>query len=509
MGGFLGPLVIVFFIVVLMLDWGFAPIAADISNAKPGSPSAKPKRMKKKRSHPPPLPGYTCESSMGFEKYKDWFTKNGETLCEPDSPSQITCSSRIGRYAFFCVGYNIISLSLDKNEEIVKSRISFYNRKANIKQYEKQLDPRLIGVEQRNMQRNTLYFNNSIAKPISYFNQDVQPGSNDPTRKYNLFGRNHFVAGCIPKKGKFDNIEVLREFVKMTPPEGPLRTGHMIFNVELFNTLKSDSSTMLSKYPFTYVASGDCATGNPGHCIADPHHLLIMQKVLDKTKDQTSVILYSGFGKNNYIKNASEDIALIEDWWPFVHPQRISKSLEGNTFLPILGLSAQGWNGPHWRHYTDYGDCNRTSDILLEARMEIMKYWALKDRKSLWPLNAVSASSAEKTTFTGTGLSQQQQQQQSQQRQQRSNSESLLGSSVNSGARPRKWRLLWLIRNVKDRIILNINQTIAAIEKNFSNDVSCESVDLGQLSYQDQLKKTLESDIIIAMHGGAAVQVAR
>jgi hypothetical protein len=62
---------------------------------------------------------------------------------------------------------------------------------------------------------------------------------------------------------------------------------------------------------------------------------------------------------------------------------------------------------------------------------------------------------------------------------------------------------------VKDRVILNINETIASIEMTYGRDVICEGVDLGKLSYQEQLKKAVESDIIIAMHGGAILQVVR
>jgi hypothetical protein len=56
----------------------------------------------------------------------------------------------------------------------------------------------------------------------------------------------------------------------------------------------------------TYVAFGDCNTGNPGHCIGDTMNMFIVRQLLRRSREQTRVILYSGFGENRYTDKSTE-----------------------------------------------------------------------------------------------------------------------------------------------------------------------------------------------------------
>ncbi|CAM9706188.1 unnamed protein product, partial [Phaeothamnion confervicola] len=59
-------------------------------------------------------------------------------------------------------------------------------------------------------------------------------------------------------------------------------------------------------HAFTYiVAPGDCNTGNPGHCIADPHQFFVAQQLLGFNWTDTAVVLRSGFGANKYAKGGA------------------------------------------------------------------------------------------------------------------------------------------------------------------------------------------------------------
>ena len=83
----------------------------------------------------------------------------------------------------------------------------------------------------------------------------------------------------------------------------------------------------------TYVAFGDCRTGNPGHCIGDWQNYRIVSRVLNETS--FDAILFAGFGDGRW----------RGEWDAVVEPEA--------AVYATGALSPLGMHGPHWQvgHY--------------------------------------------------------------------------------------------------------------------------------------------------------------
>ncbi|KAK7242176.1 glycoprotein-N-acetylgalactosamine 3-beta-galactosyltransferase [Aureococcus anophagefferens] len=83
----------------------------------------------------------------------------------------------------------------------------------------------------------------------------------------------------------------------------------------------------------TYVAFGDCRTGNPGHCIGDWQNYRIVSRVLNESS--FDAILFAGFGDGRW----------RGEWDAVVEPEA--------AVYATGALSPLGMHGPHWQvgHY--------------------------------------------------------------------------------------------------------------------------------------------------------------
>ena len=123
----------------------------------------------------------------------------------------------------------------------------------------------------------------------------------------------------------------------------------------------------------TYLAYGDCNTGNPGHCIADPHNFLVARRLLGVPARDAEVRLVAGFGENIYTAAANStaaaydaavavagtggavrDLPFVEDWLALAGAVgRVRPAPAGGELLPLVVVSALGMHGPHWRAFKD------------------------------------------------------------------------------------------------------------------------------------------------------------
>ena len=280
-----------------------------------------------------------------------------------------------------------------------------------------------------------------------------------------------WVAGC---KLKMHPTE-LEHFASHLPSHSPLRNKMIKFvSNEEYAAIKNSKG--VSKYKFTYVASGDCMTGNPGHCMADPHNFFIMANVLrakafpDISNDTTKVLVYSGFGANKFRTNsgnAPATIPFVEDWLPMA--STIERTFEANVEHSILGISAQGFYGPHWRGFLDDPTCEGVSPVLLGARDTIIKFYNLHDRKDR---------------------------------------QNIINNFITS--QKNKINLLWILRSPmsNSRHISNIPEIIDKIKSLFPT-INVQTTELGGFSYLEQYNIVSKADIVVSMHGSGLSNAAR
>ena len=131
----------------------------------------------------------------------------------------------------------------------------------------------------------------------------------------------------------------------------------------------------------TFLSSGDCNTGNPGHCQADQDNLFIVQHILPKTfsREETRVVLYNGFGRSRYSAQKERLPHFYEDW------QALSAEIVTASYsadFPSLKVKAEpyvqlvrylvsgpaGMTGPHWISLKG-SSCLGRSPLLLAHQM--------------------------------------------------------------------------------------------------------------------------------------------
>lgn len=284
-----------------------------------------------------------------------------------------------------------------------------------------------------------------------------------------------WVAGCNLKMLPTE----LKRFTSHLPHHSPLRNDKINFvSNEEYNRIKND--TRKSKYKFTYIASGDCMTGNPGHCVADPHNFFIMINVLRTkefpgiSKETTKVQIYSGFGTNKFITKTTNldtapqsTIPFIEDWSPMA--SIVDRSFEANVEHGILGISAHGIYGPHWRGFTDDPTCEGLSPVLIAARDNIRNFYHLYDRKD---------------------------------------SQNNIDNFIKD--RKNEISLLWIIRSPlsNSRNILNIPENILKIKELYPM-INVRTAELGAMSYFEQYNLIIKADIVVSIHGGGLWNAVR
>ena len=142
------------------------------------------------------------------------------------------------------------------------------------------------------------------------------------------------------------------------------------------------------KNTMTYAVNGDCNTGNPGHCQADPQLLFIVQKMLGFHRSTTRLILLSGFGRSNYLAESvvqkvpqffSDLQALaasifIDAGHKPVYPELL---IEGPSYvraLDVLSTSPFSLYGPHWQGFRENRSCEAPNPMLMQVQAELLKY---------------------------------------------------------------------------------------------------------------------------------------
>ncbi|CAE7859420.1 agaB34 [Symbiodinium microadriaticum] len=137
----------------------------------------------------------------------------------------------------------------------------------------------------------------------------------------------------------------------------------------------------------TFLSSGDCNTGNPGHCQADQDNLFIVQHILPKTfsREETRVVLYNGFGRSRYSAQKERLPHFYEDW------QALSAEIVTASYsadFPSLKVKAEpyvqlvrylvsgpaGMTGPHWISLKG-SSCLGRSPLLLAHQMAALPFF--------------------------------------------------------------------------------------------------------------------------------------
>eukprot|EP00961_Rhodomonas_salina_P001891 26067-Rhodomonas_salina.1 len=153
---------------------------------------------------------------------------------------------------------------------------------------------------------------------------------------------------------------------------------------------------------FTYLAAGDCGGGSPGHCIADHQQFFLVRELLGFRRDESTVIMESGFEKSVYVfnqtfkrgsipssdprklvRNAS-DMVYIEDWIPLAVKIEVGdegKVCRQGEVYATAAISPHSMNSPHWRGFFDNPklnngskDCQGKSQVLMDLREVISKH---------------------------------------------------------------------------------------------------------------------------------------
>jgi len=256
----------------------------------------------------------------------------------------------------------------------------------------------------------------------------------------------------------------------------------------------------LEAVPFTYIAVGDCTTGNPGHCIGDPHNFFIVQNLLGFHPQDSQVFFVSGFGTNNYASDSkNEIIPLYEDWQPFLNKFVLVKPSQKTTttILPYFALSPDAMHGPHWRMFKDSTmkgrrdwdartaplkeECQGRSQIIIEI-LKILKLHFL--------VNSYSSSSGcvvEELERASTI--------------QVWNFEKKICPHLNSV-------ILWVSREGLRRTVGRENEMLQQLSNTLTNRIIVKA-HLGKLTYVQQFSLVAASGIVIGVHGGGLWNAAR
>ena len=132
----------------------------------------------------------------------------------------------------------------------------------------------------------------------------------------------------------------------------------------------------------TFLSTGDCNSGNPGHCQADQDNLFIVQHMLHKTfsRKDTRVVLYIGFG-NSFYGHSIGWPPFYEDWRALASEVVTASHMKD---FPDLGLKSEayvqpvgtlvtgpkGMTGPHWTKFSEKGLCEGRNPVLLGHQMD-------------------------------------------------------------------------------------------------------------------------------------------
>ena len=132
----------------------------------------------------------------------------------------------------------------------------------------------------------------------------------------------------------------------------------------------------------TFLSTGDCNTGNPGHCQADQDNLFIVQHMLPTTfgREDTRVVLYIGFGTSRYGARNPGRPHFFEDWKALASevitashmPEFPTLSLKSEAYVQPVGTlvtGPAGMTGPHWTRFNQPGLCEGRNPILLGHQM--------------------------------------------------------------------------------------------------------------------------------------------
>ena len=269
----------------------------------------------------------------------------------------------------------------------------------------------------------------------------------DPKKAYFCFGTNILqkdVATWTAHCESFIDETDLTDFMQDTDPKNPLVSG----SLKMEQHAPPPQMVALPERRLTYLATGDCITGNPGHSIADPHNLFIIQQLLGFNRTNTEVVLLTGFGSNIYGLSSSN--VWLEDWQALAVSVHRQIPTAPDIRLHTVAFGALGMHGPHWRRFKDNGMVRGRSQILLDILTNI---------------------------------------------------ELFLGRSPPVHDRT----LLW-IRRASHRRILNQTELVADA---ISDGWSARDVDLGDMSYRDQYSAVTSHSVVIGMHGGGMWNAAR
>lgn len=137
----------------------------------------------------------------------------------------------------------------------------------------------------------------------------------------------------------------------------------------------------------TFLSSGDCNTGNPGHCQADQDNLFIVQHILPKTfsREETRVVLYNGFGRSRYSAQKERLPHFYEDWqalsaeivtasYSADFPSLKVKAAPYVQLVRYLVSGPAGMTGPHWISLKG-SSCLGRSPLLLAHQMAALPFF--------------------------------------------------------------------------------------------------------------------------------------
>jgi hypothetical protein len=290
----------------------------------------------------------------------------------------------------------------------------------------------------------------------------------------------HWLALCRVKL----SLEERNDFFGELSSLSPLRSNALHINdneTEWPRLIITAQAWPSPPQPFTYVVTGDCSTGSPGHCIADPHNLFITQHMLGVTHEDTRVILHSGFGDSVY---ADIPTFVYEPDWQSL-ADYLAHNHSTRYLLPLAAFSALGMHGPHWRSFKGhYGPadtyCQGKSQVLLGALKNLQTFLA---PLTAWNICATPHLPVGVTVIQGVNC------------------------SAKTDWQPGQY-ILWIARAVNHRNVLNENEVLSALATAFPNRAVL-SVNLGSLSYSDQYSIVQGAHVIVGMHGGALWNAAR
>ena len=274
--------------------------------------------------------------------------------------------------------------------------------------------------------------------------------------------------------------EALTSFLAELPKESPLRQGH----VKMIDQEYNMPSAGVVSSGFTYIASGDCMTGNPGHCMGDSQNFYIVRTLLGLPAEYTEVQILNGFGsRSKYSGRSEQTIPLIEDWKPFVSHVLRRKCVSA-ALLPFGAFSTMGMHSPHWRGHKDpvrqlgKGKCQGRSQVLIDLRRETQHYWTRELGNT-----DVGACQMKLPSLVR-----------------------VWNHELCSNASSRQ--LLYVARGNNSRSLVNDEEIMNEVVESFQGHMLV-SVDLGRLPFVQQYSLVQGSWIVFGMHGSGMSNAAR